>query len=276
MEPTNDEIRLRWENYRRANLDFPIARKNEIPELLSRVTRLYGVMWEVGAGSGILTIPLAQKQRAHSLWGGLCTSDVVPENLAAVREQCEELGLYVDAVQCPMDDPLRLTGMANCMLDGGFARVVTIATLHHFDDRSRGTGESGRTKALETFYRALGKGGELIIADVMHGTIAQRYFDAVDDPTHCYPVGHPHDFFTVERLTEILLAIGFKDVSIEIKFVPWQFASEEDAKLFVHTLHNARCSPEESFAVACEYLGWHKVADHYELGWELGYIDAVK
>jgi hypothetical protein len=44
----------------------------------------------------------------------------------------------------------------------------------------------------------------------------------------------------------------------------------------VHTIHNAKCTAEESFEVAKNVLGFKKVNEHYELGWELFFLTAIK
>ncbi len=41
-------------------------------------------------------------------------------------------------------------------------------------------------------------------------------------------------------------------------------------------IHNAACSPEESFALAQKVLGFTNKDTHHELGWELFYLSAKK
>lgn len=157
-----------------------------------------------------------------------------------------------------------------------FDTVTTIATLHHFDNRIEKTGDSGRKKAIKCFYQNLKLGGKLVIADVLNGTISQKYFDSIDNPEHCHPLGHPHDFFNQDQLLKAVQDAGFKNIKIEVASVPWKFISLEEAKKFVHTIHNAKCSPEESMTVADRQLGIRKIDDHYELGWELFFLVAEK
>lgn len=70
--------------------------------------------------------------------------------------------------------------------------------------------------------------------------------------------------------------VGFSEIFIEKKSVPWRFSSQEEATSFVHTIHNATCSPAESFTVARTILGFEEVGDHFELGWELFFLTARK
>ncbi len=114
------------------------------------------------------------------------------------------------------------------------------------------------------------------MADPLYSAISQKYFDAIDNPIHCHPLGHPHDFPTKKRLIEMVQENGFKNVQFELAFVPWKFLSQEEASSFIHTIHNSQCSSEESFGIAQKYLGFKKIDDHYELGWELFFLTAVK
>ena len=262
------DISQRWENYRLANSTKPTARENELKQIFSMLSPKEGErILEVGTGNGYLTFPIAQ---AVGNKGEVVTVDAVEKNLQdVVKRNTQNLPinpLYFDP-NGPTIIPINI---------GEFDAVASIATLHHFDNRKKGTGESGRRKALTDFYRALKNGGRLVISDVVHEGISQKYFDAIDNPEHCFPEGHPHDFFTPERLEQLLNEIGFKNISVEVKRVPWQFTSPEEAENFVHTIHNAKCSVKESFEVAKEYLGFNKVDDHYELGWELFFVTATK
>lgn len=114
------------------------------------------------------------------------------------------------------------------------------------------------------------------MADPLHGTITQKYFDAIDNPKHCHSDGHPHDFPTKERLYNILLETGFKEIMIEVANTSWKFDSPREAMNFIHTIHNATCAPEESLKTAKKYLEFNKVNSHYELGWELFFLTAQK
>ena len=70
--------------------------------------------------------------------------------------------------------------------------------------------------------------------------------------------------------------MGFKNIHVTVRSVPWKFSREEEAAEFVHTIHNARVSPDVSFDLAKSILGWKKVDDHFELGWELFFLAATK
>jgi ubiquinone/menaquinone biosynthesis C-methylase UbiE len=264
----SQDISKRWENYRLANSSKPAARENELRQIFSLLSPKEGErILEVGTGNGYLTFPIAE---AVGDSGEVVTIDAVDKNLQdVVNKNTRNLPIK----------PIYFDPNGSIILPiniGEFDAVASIATLHHFDSRKKGTGESGRIKALTDFYRVLKLEGRLVIGDVVHGAISQKYFDAIDNPEHCFPEGHPHDFFSPERLKQVLSEIGFKDIKIEVKRVPWQFVSSEEAKNFVHTIHNAKCSADESFEMAKKYLGFEKNGDHYELGWELFFVTAKK
>ena len=263
------DIEQRWENYRKANSDKPSARENELRKIFSLLNPHNGEkIWEVGTGNGYLTFPLAE---AVGKTGEIISTDVNDGNISDVANKNLEKKLNIEAKLLPVDPPLLGDEYSDY-----FDSVATIATLHHFDNRKKDTGETGRTNAIRTFYKTLKKGGRLVMSDPLNGTITQKYFDAIDNPEHCYPDGHPHNFFTKERLQNLVQEIGFKNISVEVAYMPWKFSSQDEAVKFVHTIHNAKCTPDESFEVAKTVLGFKKVDDHYELGWELFFLTAWK
>jgi len=259
-------IRERWDNYRKANTDKPLVRNNELSEIFSLLNPIAGeTILEVGTGNGYLSFPIAKAVGK----GRVVTADVSKDNLQSVNKR----NYKKLPIKTVLFNDNKLFSSIN---SDYFNAIATIATLHHFDNRKIKTGETGRTGALTEFYRLLKRGGRLVIADVAYDTISQRYFDAIDNPLHCFPDGHPHDFFTPSRLKRLLKMIGFKKVKITVKRVPWRFTSVNEAKDFIHTIHNAKCSTEESFNVAKKKLGFKKVKDHYELGWKLFFAVAYK
>lgn len=264
------DVNERWENYRKANSSKPNARGNELKRIFLLVNPKEGnKILEVGTGNGYLTFPLAE---AVGTSGQVVTTDVSKGNIEDVIEKNKVKGLNL----VPTLLPFKEGTLSDPKYNNYFDVVTTIATFHHFDNRLDGTGDSGRRAALKQFYKNLKSGGRLVIGDVLHGTISQKYFDAVDNPIHCSPFGHPHDFFDENSLKKAVEDVGFKDVNVTVEYVPWKFASEEEAGTFIHTIHNAKCTLQESLDLAKEKLGLKKVGDHYELGWELFFLQAIK
>lgn len=258
----------RWESYRRANFQHPGARENEFQKMFELVNPEPGQkILEVGTGNGFHTFPIAD---ALGSQGEVATADVTQGNIDAVRKANEERGLNITTFRFRENDEKPFSSR----YENYFDTVASIATLHHFDNRAKTTGTSGRRSAISEFHRVLKPGGTLVLADPMHGTITQRYFDRIDDPKYCHPDGHPHDFFTREQLHDAVSRSGFVDVKIQVLSMPWRFDSEAAAQNFVNTIHNAQCSSRESFEIAREILGFQKVDNHYELGWELFFLTA--
>jgi SAM-dependent methyltransferase len=254
----------RWTNYSESQSTFPLARRRELTKTLELADPRPGEkIWEVGTGSAIFTRPLA---KAVGPKGSVITTDVFDAQPKLDPE------LPITPVVLSPDKPL----LEGKQYKDSFDKITSIATFHHLDNRDEGTGEKGRRKAFNVFYDNLKPGGKLVITDVLDDTRTQAYFDAIDDPVLCAPAGHPHDFFTKERLTEVAQEAGFKNVQVRKLFVPWQFKTPEEAQKFTHLLHNAQCSIDESFAVAKKHLGFQQVKDHFELGWELFFLTAEK
>jgi ubiquinone/menaquinone biosynthesis C-methylase UbiE len=163
-------------------------------------------------------------------------------------------------------------------LDGSLDAVVSLATFHHFDNRAPefDTGHQGKTLALAEFKRMLKPGGRLVIADICDQTCTQRYFDAVDSPIHFYPTGHPHDFFDRDSFRSTLESLGYHVDSLELRETPWVFDSMAIAATYMNRLHNAKCSPEESLAIAEREIGFKQVGKQYHLQWCLMFLYATK
>lgn len=131
-------------------------------------------------------------------------------------------------------------------------------------------------KVLKEFNRILKKDGKLIIGDVGKNTVSAKYFDAIDNPKYCFPNGHPHDFPNKKEMEKLCNKAEFIIESYEVVHVPWIFDSAAQAREFLHTVHNAKCSPEESLKHAKKYLRFSKKGSKYYLDWELFYLIARK
>lgn len=257
----------RWENYRKANSEKPSARENELKKVFELVNpQPEQTILEVGTGNGYLTFPIAE---AVELNGKIVTTDIVEKNIYDVVIRNTQ-GLSI------IPYLLREESTLPEAFENYFDSVATIATLHHFDNRLKQSGDTGRRNIIKEFYRVIKPGGKLVIADPLHDTITQRYFDSIDNPEYCHPDGHPHNFFTKEQLEQVVSEAGFENIQIETTYVPWKFTTEQEAINFVHTIHNAQVSPEDSFAKAKEILGFKQVDNHFELGWELFFLTAQK
>jgi SAM-dependent methyltransferase len=154
--------------------------------------------------------------------------------------------------------------------------ICSLAAFHHFDNRVAKTGQHGRKDFLKEALKLLKPGGRLILVDVGGNTPTQRYFDAIDSPKFFAPSGHPHDFHTPDELTELATEVGFAQAQAQIKDTPWVFDSLTQAKTFIHSIHNAQCSEDESFAIANKMLGMAAKNSHLEFNWQLMFFSAIK
>jgi ubiquinone/menaquinone biosynthesis C-methylase UbiE len=256
----------RWENYRLANSRFSHTRQIELLKQLELTNpQEEETIVEVGTGNGYLTFELA---KAVGQNGRIITHDYQRSNIDFV-ERVNDGRFPITTFHQSLDYMLEVS-------DEKADRISTIATFHHYDDKSMNTGTTGRQRALNEFYRVLKESGTLVIGDVAHGTVAQRYFDAIDNPLYCHPRGHPHDFLDEKVARELCEGAGFKDIKFKTERVPWIFDNEEQAKEFLHTIHNAKCSPEESLEIAKQHLPYTEVDGKMQIGWELFYLTAKK
>jgi len=255
----------RWDRYRIANASFPHTRIIELTKQLEYTHPKKGeTIVEVGTGNGILTIELAKRVDGE---GKIITYDYQKVNVENIKKTKGNL-----PIAAFHQDSYYGLNLPNESVD----KVSTLASLHHYDNYKEKTGFRGRKKIISEFYKILKKGGLLVIGDVADKTPSQRYFYAIDNPIHCYPSGHPHDFPDEEKIVALCKEIGFKNIKFKVEQVPWQFENEKKAALFLNKLHNAKCSPEESLNIAKKYLShWHEKGIFY-LEWQLFYLTAEK
>lgn len=274
------EIQERWRRYRQINSAFGDVRKAELDRMLNLIgAKVDSTILEAGTGSCYLTLPLASRLGKGGL---LITADVNRQSLKELSRKVEQrrLELNLDHSVQPFhysDDYFRERKFPDEFREK-FDMIVSLATFHHFDSRAEHirSGFSGRTNALKEFFTMLKPGGRLIIGDVAEGTRAERYFNAIDNPRHLSPLGHPHDFFSVSQFTEILKRLGFEIGTAAIEDVPWVFHSADQAMIYLNRLHNARCPAQESFDIAQKIVGFNEVGRKLELAWQLQFIEAIK
>lgn len=231
----------RWKNYRKANDSFPEVRRNELEYMLDIINaKAEEIIVEAGTGNGYLTFPLAEGVGKS---GKILTYDIVLENLDEVNKtnKIHQLSIETRAQKDTYEFQ---------EADSTVDKVVSIASFHHYDTRTEGSGFSGRLRALMEFNRILKDSGHLFIADVGKETVSATYFNAIDNPQYCFPNGHPHDFLSKEEIYDLCEKANFRVVQYETRHVPWIFTTIDEAKEFLHTIHNARCTPEESFELA--------------------------
>ncbi|MGZ3772349.1 MAG: class I SAM-dependent methyltransferase [Pseudobdellovibrionaceae bacterium] len=278
------ENKKRWKSFRETSFNFADVRKNELQRILEIIEagkiEPSSSILEVGTGGCYLTFPLARLIK--SFGGQLSTADVDQAALEEflkkkqLLEKCLKSELPIES--CLISDScFEQKKFPNSYCEK-FDIVTSLATFHHFDSRASHikSGTIGRTNALKEFFSMIKPGGRLVLSDVCHGSSVQEYFDAIDNPIHFYPNGHPHDFFTAEQFKFNLEEAGFSIKYLAVEQVPWIFKTQNDCMNFLSGLHNARCSSMEILEIANRILGFKQKHGRFELNWQLLFIEALK
>lgn len=270
----------RWKKFRQASSTHSEVRKCELKRTLELIAANPGdSVLEVGTGGCYLTFPISRQVQEK---GHLVTADV---NRIGLEEFLNKKRILEDVFRTKLPIEPYLFSDAHFesrkfpeSYNSKFDIVASLATFHHFDCRAMDikSGITGRTNALKEFFTMLKPGGRLIIADVGHGSSAQQYFDAIDNPRHFYPLGHAHDFFTPNEFRFHLEKIGFSVKHLAIEEVPWVFESKEHCMEFLCQMHNAKCPPEEVFDIATRILGFESRPGYFALNWQLMFLEATK
>ncbi|MFC1663569.1 class I SAM-dependent methyltransferase [Patescibacteria group bacterium] len=243
----------RGKRYRQAIEEMPLARKNEVSLMLRKINAVAGEkIVDFGCGNGILTYLLAEVVGSN---GVIYALDNSKEVLIKLLEDIKSKNIQTKKLESEII-PLE---------DNSVDAVVTLANIHHIPNKEN---------IFKEFSRILRKGGRLIISDVADKTQVQRYFDGPIDK-FC-STGHKHKFLNKSQAKELCFKSGLTVQDWKIEDVPWEFYNEEDAKKFLHTIHDITCSPEQFIKKAKEYLGYFHQNGKFLLNWKLFYLIATK
>lgn len=275
METLKHETIKRWDNYITGIKNNFGVRKNELNLMLDLVNpNSDDKILEIGAGSGYLTFPIARQLNK----GKLIAADINQNFINRINEFKNDLSLETYLY----DSDYTIFDKFPYSFKNKFNKIISLATFHHFDTKgdlnSNGsnTYDFCRTSILEECYTMLKDGGSIIIGDIINNTNTQKYFDELDNPLYLSPTGHPHNFFSKSEFYNKLKNIGYKNISVDILEVPWKFNDIEHTKNFLNTIHNAKCSLDESLEVAKKHLNLKNSFGKIQLEWQLGFIKATK
>lgn len=254
-----DSVLSREANYRRANLECPWVRTSEREALLQLARPKAGQnVIDLGCGSGTVAVPIA-----HIVGGTGCVLALDGSTLAIdhLRQFAANEGLtwlYARAL-----DEERLSSV----LDESVDLVVSLAAFHHFENKERYVSE---------IARVLRPGGRLVVGDICYQTSPQQYFSyAVDG--WC-STGHRCVLLDPSVVKQLCWVTGLAVESIQQLETPWRFTDKEEAASWLHTIHDAQCSPELclSDAIACLGVTSGEPPHPFRLNWELMFFSAIK
>lgn len=243
----------RGKNYRLANDTVPGARKNEVNLMLKKISAKRGeIIVDFGCGNGILTYPLSMQVGTK---GKIYAVDNSKSSLEKLVKNSPTPNIKIKILNSE-EIPLE-----NKSVDA----VVTLASFHHVPNKE---------KTFMEFSRILRHGGRLVMADVSDHTDVQKYFDGPVDK-FC-STGHKHKFLDKKWAEKLCKKVGLRLKEFKVEQVHWQFDSEFQAKKFLHTIHDAICTPEECLKDAKKYLGFFEKGGKFNLNWQLFYLIAQK
>ena len=272
----------RWNTFLSAHTEFPKARWEEVQLMLKYAKPKPGErIIEFSTGSGYLTLPLACAAKP----GEVITYDVFAGNLESIRQITKEQELAITPKLFTFPDN---SNNHNHNYRYRFEeerenidKVVSLATFHHCDVRKTSyhtidTGIQGRLSIFQETARVLVPKGMIIIGDVAENTTAQKYFDAIQEPRYCHPLGHPHAFLTEELVDQLCREASLSLKEYKIESTPWHFETKDQIVAFLHRLHNAQCSLQELEPIVERYLPLQKTQRGVEVVWELCFVVAEK
>jgi SAM-dependent methyltransferase len=151
------------------------------------------------------------------------------------------------------------------MADGSADRFISLAGLHHVDDK---------TVVFAEIYRCLKHGGKFAVADVRVGSGAAGFLNEFVHENS--EAGHEGIFLHEETKKE-LESCGYTVSFAQPIAYSWQFASVDDMVEYCRLMFGInRANPQKIEDAIRHYLGlWEKDGEYY-MGWELMFIVAQK
>jgi SAM-dependent methyltransferase len=236
----------RGDRYHRAMTLYPEARREEF--------RLVSQLAQVEHGQIVCDLPS----------GGGYLNAFLPPTAKVIHVETSE----VFATLC------RLNGRSNVLLSAldrlpfqpsSVDRVISLAALHHVDDKSSLFRES---------YRILRRGGMLCIADVWAGSSVADFLDGFVNDYNS--MGHKGAYIDAGTAAQLHQA-GFTIARHSMARFPWKFESIATMTRFVQLLFGVdRATEPEIIHFADKHLGFWPGRNRAYVTWELCLIQAVK
>ena len=230
--------------------EFPDARRAELDALCSAV--------DVSPGDLVIDVQAA---------GGFVADEVSRRLGAAVECVCIEPSVALrgrlNALHRAVADPVHAW---RSIPDRCADVVLGLACLHHSESAAGTVGEA---------FRALKPGGQFAVCDVIPGSPVARWLNEfVNRHT---PSGHAGRFYDASQLRSLLTAVGFYQVRVGPRAVPWRFTDRASMVRFLRGLFSLECSPGDIARGVAQYLAVVERGDgSVELEWALNYASARK
>ncbi len=146
-----------------------------------------------------------------------------------------------------------------------FDRILSLAGLHHFEDKN---------KVFQEIHRILKLGGKFCIADVSEYSPTAKFLNIFVHKHNS--VGHKGFFFN-DLIKEQLHSLGFHLFEAKLKKFYWEFSSLELMADFCRNLFGIdQIDNKEILKGIDHYLGIFRKNNSYCMNWELMYLAGTK
>jgi SAM-dependent methyltransferase len=246
FEPYDTIFNRRGEAYHRAMQLVPGARRREFSLALDRVGLRHGaVLCDVPSGGGYLVDYLLPNLEVRLV--AIDPSEVFARTWEDKRVEWHLAPLH----QLPI-------------VDAGVDALVSIAGLHHVDDRPL---------VLREMRRVLRPGGGLYILEVPVGAITDQFLNGFVDSHNS--MGHEGRFVD-DTFRADLGAAGFRIETDELCRYTWDFSGEAEMIEFIRLMFWLdKASPEAILEGVKDILGVVEDGDGCKMNWELQRIIAA-
>lgn len=228
----------RGDSYQRAMSEQPSARAAEFQTLIERAA--------IEPGMFVIDLPS----------GGAYLGRYLPDGVRCVHVETSRT--FFDAARATgrevlfAERPARLT-----LADASVDRVLSLAGLHHEDDR---------LPIYREVRRVLRPGGRFVIGEVLEGSAVARFLDGFVD---AHGSGHVGSYLAA-REGELLREAGFEVDGFEVAPTPWRARTYAELARFVRDLFSVHRATEVQVQGAlCDQIGLRESPLGVELAWEL-------
>ena len=241
-----DIFKLRADSYHAAMAEFPVARQQEFEHAVQFLDlEPEHRLCDVPSGGGYLA-DFVSTDRIHFQF---------LETSSQFAAHCPR-SPYHQVAECELEAALPLP-------DASMDRILSLAALHHVDDKKG---------ICREFARVLRNGGKLVVADVEEGSGAARFLNEFVDRFNS--MGHCGLFLNADNIQDI------DDCGLQVSAVVrpplhWSFSSREEMVRFCkHLFGLDLASSEDVLAGIGDYLSLTESRGYCAMSWQLTYVTA--